>query len=136
MNTKLSMVTGAPSRPAPPRPTSSRATAVASSACTRGSATSRSRSARPPYPTRTGPLPGAALTVVGPDRGTDTLLITVSGDAGHRRPSRNLNSGQFGVKVGRGIPRFQVYTNLHDSGSNHSLNGWVDDYTASFLRFS
>ena len=73
---------------------------------------------------------------MGPDRGTDTLLITVSGDAGHRRPSRNLNSGQFCVKVGRGIHRFQVYTNLHDSGSNRDPSGWVDDYTASLLRFT
>jgi hypothetical protein len=114
-------------------------------------------------------LPGAALTVTGPARGTDTFLITVSGEtqvtggdaddwmgievkdngvniqpytavgdvmAFTGEPSWNLNSGQFCVKVGRGVHRFQVYTNLHDSGANHSLNGWVDDYTVSFLRFS
>ena len=74
---------------------------------------------------------------MGPDRGTDTPLITVSGETQVTgEPSRNLNSGQFCVKVGRGIHRFQVYTNLHDSGSNRDPSGWVDDYTASFLRFT
>jgi hypothetical protein len=115
------------------------------------------------------PLPGAALTVVGPSRGTDTFLITVSGEtqitggdandwmglevkdngvniqpytavgdvmAFTGEPSWNLNSGQFCVKVGKGVHRFQVYTNLRDSSGSHTLNGWVDDYTVSFLRFS
>ena len=50
-------------------------------------------------------------------------------------PSWNLNSGQFCAKVRPGNHRFQVFTNLHDSGSNHTLNGWVDDYTACFPRF-
>ena len=144
-------------------------TAAASSACTRGSATSRSRSRETAVPDEDRALPGAALTVVGPARGTDTFLITVSGEtqvtggdandwmgievkdngvniqpytavgdvmAFTGEPSWNLNSGQFCVKVGRGMHQFQVYTNLHDTGSNHNLNGWVDDYTVSFLRFS
>ena len=51
-------------------------------------------------------------------------------------PSWNLNSGQFCVKVGPGRHRLQAYVNLHDSSGSHSLNGWVDDYTASFQRFS
>ena len=114
-------------------------------------------------------LPGATLTVAGPSRGTDTFLITVSGEtqvtggdandwmgievkdngvniqpytavgdvmAFTGEPSWNLNSGQFCVKVGRGVHRFQVYTNLRDNSGSHTLNGWVDDYTVSFLRFS
>lgn len=114
-------------------------------------------------------LPGAALSVVGPPSGTDTYLITVSGETQVRggdaddwmglevkldgvninpftaagdvlaftgEPSWNLNSGQFCAKVRPGRHRFQVFTNLHDSGSNHSLNGWVDDYTVSFQRYS
>ena len=114
-------------------------------------------------------LPGGALTVLGPRFGTDTFLITVSGEtqitggdandwmglevkdngvniqpytavgdvmAFTGEPSWNLNSGQFCVKVGRGVHRFQVYTNLHDSFTNHNLNGWVDDYTVSFQRFN
>ena len=72
------------------------------------------------------------------DNGVNIQPYTAVGDvmAFTGEPSWNLNSGQFCVKVGRGKHRFQVYTNLHDSGSNHNLNGWVDDYTVSFLRFS
>jgi len=113
-------------------------------------------------------VPGAKLTVNGPDTGTDTVLVTFSGEsqvtggdsndwmglelhvdgtpinpftafgdvlAFTGEPSWNSHSIQFCTTIGEGRHRFQAMANLHDSSGSHSLNGWLDDYTVSFLRF-
>jgi hypothetical protein len=51
-------------------------------------------------------------------------------------PSWNHNATQFCAKVGPGAHQFQVYSNLHDTGADHSLSGWLDDYTVGFQRFN
>ncbi len=63
--------------------------------------------------------------------------FTASGDivAFTGEPSWNANSLQFCAKLRPGSHRFQVTTNLHDSSGSHSLFGWLDDYTVSFVRF-
>jgi hypothetical protein len=61
--------------------------------------------------------------------GADKLAIT-------GEPSWNSNSAQFCVKIGRGVHRLQVFSNLHDSSGAHTLHGWLDDYTLSVQRFS
>jgi len=112
-------------------------------------------------------VPGVGLGLNGPARGTDTVLITVSGETQvtggsdsdwmgmevHRNgapiqpytaagdvlafsaePSWNSNSIQFCTKIRRGVNNFSVKANLQDNtGSN--LNGWLDDYTVSYVRF-
>lgn len=45
------------------------------------------------------------------------------------------NAAQFCVRVGKGRHDFRVFTNLHDSGANDTLSGWLDDATMSVLRF-
>lgn len=47
----------------------------------------------------------------------------------------NGNSLQFCTKVGKGKHLIKAYANLYDSGANHSMDGWLDDYTLSVLRF-
>ena len=47
----------------------------------------------------------------------------------------NGNSLQFCTKVGKGKHVLKAYANLYDSGANHSMDGWLDDYTFSVLRF-
>jgi hypothetical protein len=60
--------------------------------------------------------------------GSDKLAIT-------GEPSWNGNSLQFCTKVGNGKHDLAAYANLHDSSAAHSLNGWLDDYTFSVVRF-
>jgi hypothetical protein len=50
-------------------------------------------------------------------------------------PSWNGNSLQFCTKVKEGKHVLQTYANLHDSSPGHNLNGWLDDYNFSVLRF-
>ena len=113
-------------------------------------------------------VPGVAVGLVGPRRGTDTVLVTVSaetqltgGDTNdwmglevHRNgvpiqpftaagdvlaftsePGWNANSIQFCTKIRRGANIFQVKANLQDNSGAHSLNGWLDDLTVSYVRF-
>ena len=47
----------------------------------------------------------------------------------------NGNSLQFCTKIGKGKHLIRAYANLYDSGANHSMDGWLDDYTLSVLRF-
>ena len=51
------------------------------------------------------------------------------------QPSWNGNSLQFCTKVDKGNHRLQAYANLFDSSGNHTMDGWLDDYTFSVLRF-
>jgi hypothetical protein len=69
--------------------------------------------------------------------GTPINPFTASGDvlAFTGEPSWNSNSIQFCTKIGAGKHRLKVLANLHDSSGSHSLFGWLDDYTVSYLRF-
>jgi hypothetical protein len=51
-------------------------------------------------------------------------------------PSWNGNSLQFCTKVGKGDHRLQAHANLFDSFGDHTMDGWLDDYTFSVLRFA
>ena len=68
--------------------------------------------------------------------GTPINPFTASGDvlAFTGEPSWNSNSIQFCAKIQRGRHHFDVQANLHDSSGSHSLFGWLDDYTVSYLR--
>jgi hypothetical protein len=72
------------------------------------------------------------------DNGVPINPFTAAGDvvALTGEPSWNGNSLQFCTKVKPGRHLLQVFTNLHDSSGSHTLNGWLDDYTVSFQRFS
>ncbi len=50
--------------------------------------------------------------------------------------SWNSHSAQFCVRVGPGKHRLQAFTNLYDSGSNSTLDGWLDDYAFVVERFN
>ena len=69
--------------------------------------------------------------------GTPINPFTAAGDvlAFTGEPSWNSNSIQFCTKIGPGAHRLKVLANLHDSSGSHSLFGWLDDYTVSYLRF-
>jgi hypothetical protein len=69
--------------------------------------------------------------------GTPINPFTASGDvlAFTGEPSWNSHSIQFCTKVRSGRHHFDVTANLHDSSGSHSLSGWLDDYTVSYLRF-
>jgi hypothetical protein len=60
--------------------------------------------------------------------GSDKVALT-------GEPSWNGNSLQFCTKVGKGKHTLATYANLHDSSGSHTLNGWLDDYTFSVVRF-
>jgi hypothetical protein len=60
--------------------------------------------------------------------GSDKVALT-------GEPSWNGNSLQFCTKIGKGVHVLRAYTNLHDSSPAHNLNGWLDDYTFSVVRF-
>ena len=113
-------------------------------------------------------IPGAQLALNGPASGTDTVLVTFSGEtrlfggepddwmgievkldgvniqpytavgdvmAINSEDSWNMHSAQFCTPITPGVHRLQVFTNFQDNGTDNTLSSWIDDYTASFVRY-
>jgi hypothetical protein len=113
-------------------------------------------------------IPGAQLAFNGPASGTDTVLVTFSGEtrlfggepddwmgievkldgvniepytasgdvmALNSEDSWNMHSAQFCTTIKPGPHRLQVFTNFQDNGTDNTLSSWIDDYTASFVRY-
>jgi len=113
-------------------------------------------------------IPGAQLALNGPASGTDTMLVTFSGEtrlfgaeqedwmgievkldgvniqpytaagdvmAINSEDSWNMHSAQFCTPIKPGPHRLQVFTNFQDNGTDNALRSWIDDYTASFVRY-
>lgn len=113
-------------------------------------------------------IPGAQLALTGPAAGTDTMLVTFSGEtrlfggepddwmgievkldgvniepytaagdvmAINSEESWSMHSAQFCTRITPGPHRLQVFTNFQDNGTDNTLSSWIDDYTASFVRY-
>jgi hypothetical protein len=108
-------------------------------------------------------VPGARVTVRGPKRGTDTLLVSFSAEtyysgsgwmglevhkdgvpiapfANNGSPfaftsaaSYNGSSAQFCTKVGPGLHTLSVQANTTGDSTE---SGWIDDWTMSVQRFN